>query len=389
MPTQLPRRVRLLTYAAALALGLQFAFLSPALALLLSEQTNATEPQIGLALALYNGSGFVASLVIPAWADRRHGYLAGMLGCGILSLTLAAVLAWSGSLAVSLAALVLLGGPAAVASSLFFAFVRHTGAGPAAVMNTRAIVSFGWVAGPPIAMLLAGSAGIRAVPVAVMAIAAAGVVVVAALRHVAPRGPAAPTASDDPTVPLSRVRVAAIVVAFVALQAANATVTSSMTLFAVGTLHLAPVWGGIALAVAALAEVPALWMLGRLTGRFSALALLGAGCLAGVAFFVALAFVRDPATLVAIQLLNAWFFATVSGVGLTLFQDVIPRPGLASGIYMNTYRVGAIISGGIIATAGGAAGFSGAYLLCAGLTVLALVIVLLAARVRDAGPSSA
>lgn len=385
MPTQLPRRVRLLTYAAALALGLQFAFLSPALALLLSEQTNATEPQIGLALALYNGSGFVASLVIPAWADRRHGYLAGMLGCGILSLALAAVLAWSGSLA----ALVLLGGPAAVASSLFFAFVRHTDAGPAAVMNTRAIVSFGWVAGPPIAMLLAGSAGIRAVPVAVMAIAAAGIVVVAALRHVAPRGPAAPTASDDPTVPLSRVRVAAIVVAFVALQAANATVTSSMTLFAVGTLHLAPVWGGIALAVAALAEVPALWMLGRLTGRFSALALLGAGCLAGVAFFVALAFVRDPATLVAIQLLNAWFFATVSGVGLTLFQDVIPRPGLASGIYMNTYRVGAIISGGIIATAGGAAGFSGAYLLCAGLTVLALVIVLLAARVRGAEPSSA
>lgn len=48
------------------------------------------------------------------------------------------------------------------------------------------------------------------------------------------------------------------------------------------------------------------------------------------------------------QVLNAWFVAAVIGAGLTLFQEVIPRPRLASGLFMHTRRVGAIASGPII-----------------------------------------
>ena len=50
--------------------------------------------------------------------------------------------------------------------------------------------------------------------------------------------------------------------------------------------------------------------------------------------------VSGPVLLIALQALNAWFFATVAGPGLTLFQDMIARPGVASGLYMNTRRVG-------------------------------------------------
>ncbi|WP_454293904.1 MFS transporter [Salana multivorans] len=375
-----PRGSRPLIYAAALLWGLQVAFLSPALALLLSEQMHATDTQVGLALALYNGSGFVASLVIPAWADRTRSFLPWMQTCALLSLALATALALTDSLWLSITVLVLLGGPAAVGSSLFFAFVRVSGAGAAAVMNTRAVVSAGWVAGPPVAMLLAGSAGIRTVPAAVALLAAGSSLVIWLLRRHAARNDAPSPSTDEPAVAMSRVRVAAVVVAFIALQAANATATSSMSLFAVGTLELAPVWGGVALAVAALAEIPALWSLGRLSRRCSSTALLAVGCLCGTAYFVLLALVNGPIMLVAIQLLNAWFFATVAGVGLTLFQDIMGRPGLASGIYMNTYRVGAILSGGLIAFAGTGAGFAGTYLVCGTLTAVALVIVLVAAR---------
>jgi SET family sugar efflux transporter-like MFS transporter len=60
---------RLLVPSAALLWGLQFAFLNPALALLLVTLFDATPDQVGTVLAVYNASGFVASLVLPAYAD--------------------------------------------------------------------------------------------------------------------------------------------------------------------------------------------------------------------------------------------------------------------------------------------------------------------------------
>jgi MFS transporter, SET family, sugar efflux transporter len=65
---------RLLIPSAALLWGLQFAFLNPALALLLVA-LDATAAEVGWVLAVYNASGFVASLVLPAYADRKGNYL--------------------------------------------------------------------------------------------------------------------------------------------------------------------------------------------------------------------------------------------------------------------------------------------------------------------------
>lgn len=98
----------------------------------------------------------------------------------------------------------------------------------------------------------------------------------------------------------------------------------------------------------------------------------------------------DPVALIALQVLNAWFVRIVAGVGLTLFQELIPRPGLASGLYANTRRVGAIVSGPIIGLASlTALGYQGVFAACAALTVLALVILRLTGRrVRlDDGPA--
>lgn len=381
-----PRRgIGFLTQGAAFAWGLQFAFLNAALALLLSTLLHATVAQVGLALALYNASGFIASIVIPVWADRRGTYLTWMLVCGVLSLGLAGVLAFSSSLTMAIVGLVVLGGPAAVGSSLFFAYLRAAGTGRAAVMNTRAMVSVAWVAGPPVAMLLAGALGARSVLAAIVVIAVAGMGTVLGLRRAHVRTHHAEKPADDTTIPVSRIRIVAIVVAFVLLQATNATVTSAIALFTVDSLHLPEIWGGIALGVAALAEVPALILLGRISNRFGQIPILIVGIVVGIAYYLLMAIVHDPITLVAAQLLNAWFFATVSGIGITLFMDIIPRPGLASGLYTNTRRIGAIISGGVFALASTGAGFSGMFLVCAVLTALALVITLIVRRAARRG----
>ena len=376
---------RLLVPASALFWGLQFAFLNPVLALLLVSLFDATAVEVGWALAIYNTSGFVASLLIPAYADRRGEYLRPMLLCGTLTLLLAGVLAVTTALPIAVVALVVFGGPAGVGSSLLFAHLKASGARPADVVNTRAVVSFAWVAGPPLATVIMGALGNRSILIA-LAIVAVLNIATALLPMLAQRDDgearSARTAQSDDDQPVPRSAVVAIMIAFVALQATNSAAVSVMSLFVTDRLGLPLIWSGIALGVSALLEIPALLVIGRLSRRFSGNALIATGCLAGIAYYTAMTFIDDPISLIALQVLNAWFFAIVAGIGLTMFQQIIPRPGLASGLFTNTRRLGAIVSGPIIGFGSATAfGYQGIFAVCAALTVVALVIAELARRI--------
>jgi MFS family permease len=86
-------------------------------------------------------------------------------------------------------------------------------------------------------------------------------------------------------------------------------------------------------------------------------------------------------TLLPVAVVGLIAFGGPAGVGLTLFQELIPRPGLASGMYANTRRLGAIVSGPIIGLAAMTAlGYQGVFTACAALTVLALVVLRLTGR---------
>jgi MFS transporter, SET family, sugar efflux transporter len=85
--------------------------------------------------------------------------------------------------------------------------------------------------------------------------------------------------------------------------------------------------------------------------------------------------------LIGLQLLNAWSFAGIAGIGLPLFQQMIPRPGLSTGLYTNTRRIGSIVSGPIIAFGSlTALGQRGIFLTSAVLTMIALLIITIAGR---------
>ena len=368
--------------SAAFLWGLQFAFLNPALALLLVTQFDATAGQVGWVLAVYNASGFLASLVIPAYADRRKDYLRPMLGCGVLTLALAGLLAATSRIPVAVVGLAVLGGPASVASSLLFAQLRYSGAGLSEIVKTRAWVSAAWIAGPPLATVIIGSFGSQAILVAIAVVAVLGMVVTFAMLGQRSAVPAADVAgASAAAVSRSKLSVALIFLAFIVLQATNYAVVSVMALYVTARLDLDVIWAGVTLGVAAALEIPALLLIGRLGRRFSSLRLLASGCLAGIAYYTAMTFISGPVLLIAVQLLNAWFFAAIAGVGLALFQEIIPRPGLASGLYTNTRRLGAIVAGPIIALGSRTSfGYSGTFALCAALTAFALAVIGAAAR---------
>ncbi len=377
-----------LTRAAALWWGLQFSLLNPVLALLLVEVYGASAAQVGTVLVINGAASFVAALVVPVWADRRGDYLRPLLACAVLTVALAAALLAVSGLPAAVVALVVLGGPASVGTSLLFAHLRYSGASRERVASTRAWSSAAWVAGPPLATLAISWVGQRSVLWLLMAVALVNAGTTALLVRRAPRAaPAATSRVADPAQPAPSSRrgramaVGVVVVAFVLLQATNNAAVAVMSLLVSRDLGLDVVWAGAALAVAAGLEVPALFVLGRLGRRVPDLVLLASGALVGVAYYAGMAVVSGPWSLIGLQVLNAWFFAAVVGTGLTFFQDVLPRPGLAAGIFANTRRVGAIVSGPIIAGgASSALGYSGVFALSAVMTVVALVLVVIAAR---------
>jgi MFS transporter, SET family, sugar efflux transporter len=381
-------RDRLLWPAAAWFWALQFAALNPILAVLLVTLYDATEAQVGLALGAYNVGGFIASLVIPAAADRRRDYLLPLLLCGVCGIALIAALALIPSLPFAVVALVLLGGPPGVGSTLLVAQLRHTGASPARIVRMRAIVSVAWVVGPLLVTAVTAASSTRAALVLLAVIATVNVgTALLLLRSRARSATAVPPSTGLSTfAALRRLRpgpTLLVVAAFTALQTTNSATITVTGLFVTERLHAPIVWAGIALGFSALLEIPALLLLGRLTERWPAAVLVVVGCAAGAAYYLAAAFTTSPFVFVALQPLNAAFFAVVAGIGLTVFQDVFPAPGLATGLYTNTRRVGAILAGLLISAAAIAPDtYQAIYLVCSVATALVLAGAVVAHRRR-------
>lgn len=377
-----------LVFVAALAWGLQFAFLMPALALLLVEIYGATDAQVGTVLMVFNTAALVASTVIPVLADRKRNYVAPLVIAAVLTLALVGSLAATSSLWVATAALVSFGAPAGIGFVMLFALMRHSGETNDRIMQARATVSFAWVGGPPLATFVMDRFGPRAAFILIAIVAVVNLVTALAMRAhartaaaaalTADPGTTADTAQGDPAGgrPVPWGLVVTVMIVFALLQATNNAGVSVMTLYVTETLREPLLWAGIVLGVAALVEIPGLLALGKLEGRFTYRRIMLAGCVAGIAYYAVMALAGGIWPAILAQVLNASFYACVAGLGLTLFQSMIDRPGLATALFSNAGRVGAILSGAlIVAGTSTPFGYAGVYLLSAIITALAVPVV--------------
>ena len=387
MPADASRRAlapSLLVPSAALLWGLHSSLLSPALALILATLYDASTADIGWTLAIYNVGGFLASIVLPAWTDRRRTYLGMLMAAGALTIALAAALAAASSLPWATVALVVLGGPAGLGTTMLFAHLRDAGVATSAIVNTRAIISAAWMGGPPLATAIIGWAGARGILLALVVIALANIATTAVMMRRlrgAPAEAAEPARSPHALPPGSRLATVIIIGAFVLFQATNATAMTFMALYVTETVGLPVLWAGVVLGLAAALEVPALVIIGRLGDRISHLTLVAAGALLSVVYYAGLVIVTEPVLLLVLQIPNALGFAAISGIGLALFQDLIPGAGMSTGLFMNARRVGAVLSGPIIAA--GALpllGQRGIFVICTVLTLIGLGLIPLAKR---------
>jgi SET family sugar efflux transporter-like MFS transporter len=373
--------------------GLHSSLLSPALALILDTLYDASTADIGWSLAIYNAGGFVASIVLPVWTDRRRTYLPMLMTSAVLTIALAAALAAVSTLPLATVALVVLGGPAGLGTTMLFAHLRDAGSSTSTIVDTRAIISAAWMGGPPLATAIIGWSGARGILLALAVIAVVNIALTAVMMRQTRPGPAEVEGlaqSQHALPPGSRTATVVIIGAFVLFQATNATAMTFMALYVTETVGLAVLWAGIVLGVAAALEVPALMIIGRLGDRVSHLTLVAVGAVLSAVYYAGLVVVTEPVLLLALQIPNALGFAAISGIGLALFQDLIPGAGMSTGLFMNARRVGAVLSGPIIAA--GALpllGQRGIFAICAVLTVIGLGMIPLARRfaARQAEPA--
>ena len=165
--------------------------------------------------------------------------------------------------------------------------------------------------------------------------------------------------------------------AFVLLQCASSLSVQLVSLFVLHDLggHVSD--SGLILGLCAALEIPLMLGLGAMSVRVPMRRLILIGPVLAVAYFSVAAITSHTWQLAVAQILNASSIAVIQGLGITYFQDLLPRePGRASTLFSNGFPVGAMLSGPILGAAahlGYRFGYGAAAVLSAGGLVLLLV----------------
>ncbi len=384
-PVRLSRRLTPLALI-FVSVGLATSFVGPYLALFLTDAVHAGPVRTTAFLVVAPLSGVAAAWVFGRISDRRPirrplliiAAVAGLAGTG-----LTAVIRdyW-----VLLAVTVTL---TAIAGSLFpqsFAYARQVleHGDPArsamAISVLRTLFSVAWVGGPPVAALILASHGFT--EIYGFAAAMYGLTLIVVLVGL-PEVPAPPPAAADapiPAGPAPRGVIYLVIAGFTAVQVSMTLGVLAMPLFVSTDLGGSVRDAGLILGLCAALEIPLMLGFGALSARMPLRPLILAGVLAAIAYQAVATAAGSVWVLAAAQILNAAFIASVSGLGISYVQDLMPgQPGRATTMITNTFPIGQVLA----APAFGLAqhfGFRLAYGLNLGLCVLGLILLIIAGR---------
>lgn len=335
------------------------ALTSPFLSLFVSRGLGADPWHTGLFLFVTPLAAVLAATVLGRYSDRRGGHrplLVGSAVAGCCGFALFAVVRSYWVLLVVSVTLSAIGG--SLVPQVFAAgrrIVDRVGSAraPMAMNWLRMIMSMSWVAGPGLAGVLLGWIDFAGLFVATaVCFAFAGVVAGVWVRDPdgAPTGPAADNGGPAVAAPAATVPLATV--AFVMMQCAVVLNVQAMPLLFSEHLHGTVRGAGIVLGSCAAMEIPLMAYLGVLVCRFPLrrLVLLGGGC--GVAYNAVVTAAVGTWEVAAAQILNACFISAATGLGISLFQELMPgRPGRATALYTNTNRVSAMVAGPVMGLA--------------------------------------
>ncbi|WP_405153962.1 sugar efflux transporter [Paenibacillus sp. FSL K6-0108] len=141
--------------------------------------------------------------------------------------------------------------------------------------------------------------------------------------------------------------------AFMAFELANTMGAIVTPLYVTQELDGGKLDVGLISGVNAALQVPSMIVLGILAKRFGSIPVMQSAGLFGIAYFILFWFTNSEWQIIAIQIFSAIFIAIVLGVGMTFFQDLVPKmTGTATTLYNNANIIGSM-AGGLLAGAVG------------------------------------
>ncbi|MCC3703214.1 sugar efflux transporter [Rouxiella badensis] len=390
--TTTARRLRLpdMTSSAFLIIafltGIAGALQTPTLSLFLTTEVKVSPFMVGL---FFTGSavmGIFVSQFLGGWSDKKGDRKTLILFCCLLGALGCVLFAFNRSYFILLLVGVLLTSFGSTANPQMFALAREHAdkTGREAVMFSsilRAQVSLAWVVGPPLAFALALGFGFTFMYcAAAVAFILCGIMVRAFL-------PSMPKAMLTTAGPLEAPRnnrrdTLMLFIACSLMWAANSIYLINMPLYVVKELHLSSKLAGMLMGIAACLEIPTMLVAGYLARQLGKRLLMRFAVICGVLFYGSLMFFTGPATLIAIQLLNALFIGILAGIGMLYFQDLMPgQAGAATTLFTNSTRAGWILAGSL---AGLVAQFASYYAVFYAALAMVVVSVFCIWRVREA-----
>lgn len=381
-----------LPHAAGLAasvflLGFGLSLAAPFLSLFGVNEVRMTPLRLGIFLTLNAVASVVISTVLARVSDRlpnRKPLLLLTLAAGAVAYALLSTL--RSYPAVIAAGMVFLGTGAAAFPQVFsFARARFADAPgdlpERALTILRSVFSLAWVVGPGLGAVLLAAWDFRGT---FLVTAACFVLAAVPLLRIPARAPQ-PTAG-------ARARAGAAGGPSPIVQAAFAFVLYGMSmsmgmtmfpLFVTKTLEGTQGQVGFLFGLCALLEIPAMLALAALRRLPPLNVLIRWAMLLFAVHFALVYFAQGDALLVASQVVRAAVLAVMAGLGMAYFQELMPgRFSAATTLFANTNNVGAMLSGVVSGACAQLFGYRSVYLLCAGLTLTAWLIMHLAVRRR-------
>lgn len=369
----------------SLLTGIGYALVGPLLSVFLIKELDAGPFEVGAFLLISALGSIVVSTAVGRLSDSRPIRRTLLLVASVAGVVAWVLFAFVREYWVLLVVSVSLGSVSASQMPQMFAYARHaldrSGSTrvPLVMSGLRTLVSISWVAGPPLGALLMTGTGFTGL---FTATAACYVLAAAVISLWLPELGRAEPASTDTTPDRSGTRKEMLLagMAFVLLQGATSVGVAAMPLFITEDLGGTLADSGVVLGLCAALEIPLMLAFGALAIRRGQRVLVLSGGVVALAYYAVLLVAQETWQVMAAQALHAVVISAVMGLGISYFQDLAPdRPGYATTLYTNTYKISSMLSGPLL----GAAqhfGYRSAYGMGLVMSVLGLVLLLAARR---------
>jgi SET family sugar efflux transporter-like MFS transporter len=372
-----PVRLRLLLMS--LVLGLGGASVLPVLSLHLVTELGIEPLWVGVYFGCNTIAGVTISQLIARASDKGLQRTRILMGALMAALSGALVLAFVTQYWLLLLMGMVCFGLSSSAQPQLFALSREQVTGDQAPLFQsvmRAQISVSWIIGPPLAYVAFERWGFTSLMGATASLYGLAVLMLFGLKG-GPITASVVSAARDRRIPW-------LVFATAALFAANSMYIIYMPLHMTQILGPETLVPGLLMGLVAGLEIPIMIGGGVLAKRWPLLRPLWMASLAGSLFFIGFALTTELTHLVALQLLNAVYIGLSAGLGLVVFQTLMPHKlGTASTIFSNAVSSGALAGASLGGVAAQWWGYSSVFWVCGGLCGIALVALWGANRLKD------